>query len=296
MDAYLNKEDATFVLCGYVPLRSPGSQLRQIAPLSLSERSALVVKIPKDKQNGRPAKAFPGDEIKCGFDSVSEYYSGHADGHSIIRYILGDKLERAEQTKGIFLVHGDKDARADLRDLIRENCLRAGKQAPEVFCPTPHGQWFDCETGGAQDASSDFSIDDETWKILSAHDDEAQGSAISAASQNLPDLIEIETCVILSNPLPVDEAIELIKGAFDFARPEARGDGLLLKFARPGRPHSTVVVEADRIGASLLKLSVQTKIKQAERIEDIAAVAFDWRRPLNQLGVAKERYYAGVRG
>ena len=319
MDAYLNKEDATFVLCGYVPLRSPGSQLRQIAPLSLSERSALVVKIPKDKQNGRPAKAFPGDEIKCGFDSVSEYYSGHADGHSIIRYILGDKLERSEQTKGIFLVHGDKGARADLRDLIRESCLRADKQAPEVFCPTPHGLWFDCETGGAEDASSDFSIDDEarrilsahfdeqygvardfsidddSWKILSDHDDEAQGSAISAASQNLPDLIEIETCVILSNPLPVDEAIELIKGAFDFARPEARGDGLLLKFARPGRPHSTVVVEADRIGASLLKLSVQTKIKQAERIEDIAAVAFDWRRPLNLLGVAKELYYAGVR-
>ena len=277
MDSYLSKEEATFVLCGYVPPSSPGGQLRDIWPRSLSERASLVVKLPKDNHSGRPAKAIQGDAIKCGFDSVSEFYSGHADGPSIIRYILGDKLERAGQTKGIFLVHGDKGARADLRDLIRESCLRADKQAPEVFCPTPHGLWF------------------ESWKILSAYDDETQGATISAASQNLPELIEIETSVILNNPLPVDEAIELIKGAFDFARPEARGDGLLLKFARPGRPHSTVVIEADRIGSTLLKLSVQARIKQAECIEDIAAVAFDWRRPLNLLGVSKELYYAGVR-
>ena len=319
MDSYLSKEEATFVLCGYVPPSSPGGQLRDIWPRSLSARASLSVKIPKDNHTGRPAKAIQGDAIKCGFDSVSEFYSGHADGPSIIRYILGDKLERAEQTKGIFLVHGDKGARADLRDLIRESCLRAGKQAPEVFCPTPHGQWFDCETGGAEDASSDFSIDDEarrilsahndeqygvasdfsidddSWKFLSALSDETQGVAISDASQTLPELIEIETCVILNNPLQVDEVIELIKGAFDFARPEARGDGLLLKFARPGRPHSTVVIEAGRIGSTLLKLSVQTRIKQAECIEDIASVAFDWRRPLNLLGVAKELYYAGVR-
>jgi hypothetical protein len=170
-----------------------------------------VVKLPKDNHTGRPAKAIHGDAIKCGFDSVSEFYSGHADGPSIIRYILGDKLERAGQTKGIFLVHGDKAARDDLRNLIRESCLRSDKQAPEVFCPTPHGLWFDCETGGAEDTSSDFSIDEESWKILSAHDDEAQGPTISAASQNLPELIEIETSVILNNPLPVDEAIELIK-------------------------------------------------------------------------------------
>lgn len=319
MDSYLSKEEATFVLCGYVPPSSPGGQLRDIWSRSLSERASLVVKLPKDNHTGRTAKAIHGDAIKCGFDSVSEFYSGHADGPSIIRYILGDKLERAGQTKGIFLVHGDKGARDDLRGLIRESCLRADKQAPEVFCPTPHGLWFDCETGGAEDASSDFSIDDEarrilsahfdeqygvardfsiddeSWKFLSAHDHEAQGVAISAASQTLPELIEIETSVILNNPLPVDEAIELIKGAFDFARPEARGDGLLLKFARPGRPHSTVVIEADRIGSTLLKLSVQARIKQAECIEDIAAVAFDWRRPLNLLGVSKELYYAGVR-
>jgi metallo-beta-lactamase family protein len=295
MDSYLSKEETTFVLCGYVPPSSPGGQLRDIWPRSLSERASLVVKLPKDNHTGRPAKAIHGDAIKCGFDSVSEFYSGHADGPSIIRYILGDKLERAVQTKGIFLVHGDKAARDDLRNLIRESCLRADKQAPEVFCPTPHGLWFDCETGGAEDTSSDFSIDEESWKILSAHDDEAQDPTISAASQKLPELIEIETSVILNNPLPVDEAIELIKGAFDFARPEARGDGLLLKFARPGRPHSTVVIEADRIGSTLLKLSVQARIKQAECIEDIAAVAFDWRRPLNLLGVSKELYYAGVR-
>lgn len=295
MDAYLSKDEATFVLCGYVPQNSPGAQLRQIWPLSMSERASLAVKIPKDKHTERPAKAIPGDAVKCGFDSLSEFYSGHADGPSIIRYILGDKLERAVQTKGIFLVHGDKGARAGLRELIQDSCLKAGKQAPQVFCPTPHGSWFDCETGGAEDTSSDFSINDETWGILSAYDDEAEDLPGGPSIASFPELVEIESSVILNNSIPVEEAIDLIKGAFDFARPEARGDGLLLKFARPGRPHSTVVVEADRIGSTLLKLSVQTKIKQAECIEDIASVAFDWRRPLNLLGVSKELYYAGVR-
>jgi len=295
MDTYLSKDEVTFVLCGYVPQNSPGSQLRQIWPLSKSERASLAVKIPKDKHTGRPAKAVQGDAVKCGFDSLSEFYSGHADGPSIVRYILGDKLERTEKTKGIFLVHGDKGARAGLRELIQDSCLKAGKQAPQVFCPTPHAPWFDCETGAPEDASSDFSIDDETWRVFAAYDEEAKGLAVDPSVASFPELVEIESSVILSNPLPADEAIDLIKGAFDFARPEARGDGLLLKFARPGRPHSTVVVEADRIGSTLLKLSVQTKIKQAECIEDIASVAFDWRRPLNLLGVSKELYYAGVR-
>jgi metallo-beta-lactamase family protein len=284
MDNYLSKEEVTFVLCGYVPPNSPGGQLRDIWPRSFSERNSLSVKLPKDNHSGRPAKAIHGDAIKCGFDSVSEFYSGHADGPSIIRYILGDKLERADQTKGIFLVHGDKGARAGLKDLVHQSCHDAGKRVPEVFCPSPHAPWFDCETGQAENA--DF---------FSAYHDEVPSDPGHLGMPSLPELIEVDTTVILSNPLEVIEVMELIKGAFDFARPQARGEGLLLKFARPGRPHSTVVVEADRIGSSLLKISVQTKVKQAESIEEIAAVAFDWRRPLNLLGVSKELYYAGVR-
>lgn len=284
MDSYLSKEEVSFVLCGYVPPNSPGGQLRDIWPRSFSERASLSVKIPKDNRTGRPAKAIHGDAIKCGFDSVSEFYSGHADGPSIIRYILGDKLERADQTKGIFLVHGDKSARAGLKDLVHQSCHDAGKRVPEVFCPAPHAPWFDCDSG--QPETSDF---------FSAYHDEVPSDPGHVGMQSLPELIEVDTTVILSNPLEVIEVMELIKGAFDFARPQARGEGLLLKFARPGRPHSTVVVEADRIGSSLLKISVQTKVKQAESIEDIAAVAFDWRRPLNLLGVSKELYYAGVR-
>jgi metallo-beta-lactamase family protein len=284
MDNYLSKEEVTFVLCGYVPPNSPGGQLRDIWPKSFSERASLSVKLPKDNHSGRPAKAIHGDAIKCGFDSVSEFYSGHADGPSIIRYILGDKLERADQTKGIFLVHGDKGARAGLKDLVHQSCHDAGKRVPEVFCPAPHAPWFDCETGQAE--TSDF---------FSAYHGEVPSDPGHVGMPSLPELIEVDTTVILSNPLEVIEVMELIKGAFDFARPQARGEGLLLKFARPGRPHSTVVVEADRIGSSLLKISVQTKVKQAESIEDIAAVAFDWRRPLNLLGVSKELYYAGVR-
>jgi metallo-beta-lactamase family protein len=294
MDQFLTKEDATFVLCGYVPPRSPGSQLRQISPLSRADRATLAVKIPKDKQSGRPAKAIPGDEIKCGFETVSEYYSGHADGPSIVRYLLGDNLERVDQTKGIFLVHGDKGARGDLRDLIYDVCHKAGRQAPEIFCPTPHGLWFDCETGRGEGEETGSSMESEFLRsIFNDVDSPAlQGDTLAQTSLGL---IETETCVILNNPIPAGEAIELIKGAFDFARPEVKGNGLLLRFSRLGRPLSTVLVEADRIGTTLLKLSVQTKIKQAERIEDIADLAFDWRRPLNLLGVDKELYYAGVR-
>jgi hypothetical protein len=288
MDSYLSKEEATFVLCGYVPQRSPGAQLRQIAPLSPSDRSALVVKIPKDKQTGRPAKAVPGDEIKCGFDSVSEYYSGHADGPSIIRYILGDKLERAEQTKGIFLVHGDKGARADLSELIRSTCELAGKTAPPVICPTPGARWFDCEAGTLE-AINEL---DQTFESLGQI---IELEARYDAHPTCPNEVEVETCVVLNNPIAPSEALEQIQGAFDFARPELRPGGLLLKLSRPGRPHSTVYVQADRIGASLLKISVQTRAKQIERLEDIAGVSFDWRRLLNLLGVPKELYYAGVR-
>ena len=293
MDSYLGKEEATFVLCGYVPQRSPGAQLRQIAPLSPTDRSALVVKIPKDKQNGRPAKAVPGDEIKCGFDSVSEYYSGHADGPSIIRYILGDKLERAEQTRGIFLVHGDKGARADLSELIRSTCELAGKAAPKVMCPTPGARWFDCEAGTMEAIDELGQTLESLGQMSRCPIAEYEGRY--DAHPTCPDEVEVETCVVLNNPIAPSEALEQVQGAFDLARPELRPGGLLLKLSRPGRPHSTVYVQADRIGASLLKISVQTRAKQIERLEDIAGVSFDWRRLLNLLGVPKELYYAGVR-
>lgn len=292
MDGFLEKDDATFVLCGYVPQRSPGSQLRQIAPLSLPERSALAVKIPRDKKTGRPAKAVPGDAIKCGFDSVSEYYSGHADGPSIIRYILGDKLERAEQTKGIFLVHGDKGARAELSNLIRETCESAHRASPKVICPTPGGRWFDCAAGSAEgvdELAGELESLGEISRQLS-HDENGRGLVTP-----FPDELEIETCVVLNNQVSPEEALEQIHGAFDFARPELRPGSLLLKLSRPGRPHSTVYVQADKIGPSLLKISAQTRAKQLERLEDVGAVSFDWRRLLNLLGVPKELYYAGIR-
>lgn len=293
MDGFLDKENATFVLCGYVPARSPGGQLRQIAPLSLNERSALAVRIPKDTQTGRPAKGVPGDAIKCGFDTVSEYYSGHADGPSIIRYILGDRLERAEQIKGIFLVHGDKGARADLSDLIRETCEKAQKACPKVICPTPGGRWFDCETG-SMEANDELA---QTTEILSqmTRCPSAEPEGRCGRKSHFPDELEVETCVVINNNTPPEEALEMIQGAFDFARPELRPGSLLLKLSRPGRPHSTVYVQADNIGGSLLKISAQTRVKQIERLEDIAGVSFDWRRPLNLLGVPKELYYAGIR-
>ena len=293
LDDNLSNDEATFVLCGYVPANSPGSQLREISPLTQEQRAAKAVKLPKDSKNDRPAKTIPGDEIKCGYESLSEFYSGHADGRSVIRYILGDGLERTSATKGIFLVHGDKGARAELKQLITDACGLKDLQAPPVYMPNPFSPWFDCETGDAlanpMQASTDPGAPQRSWVELS------EGLQPAGPAGNFPEEVYLETCVIVSSTLSTEETIDQIKGAFDYARPEVRGNHLILKVSRPGRPHSTAKVEADRIGESLLKVSVQLRIRQIETLADISVAAFDWRRLLNLLGVPKELYYAGIR-
>jgi len=293
LDDNLKNDKATFVLCGYVPANSPGSQVREISPLTQEQRASKAVKLPKDPTSGRPAKTIPGDEIKCGYESLSEFYSGHADGRSIIRYILGDCLERATATKGIFLVHGDKSARAELKQLISEACGEKGLQAPPVYMPNPFSPWFDCETGDvladSMQASKDPSTPQRSWVELS------EGLQPAGPAGHFPEEVYLETCVIVSSTLSTEDTIDQIKGAFDYARPEVRGNHLILKVSRPGRPHSTAKVEADRIGESLLKVSVQLRIRQIETLADISVAAFDWRRLLNLLGVPKELYYAGIR-
>jgi metallo-beta-lactamase family protein len=293
IDDNLSNDEATFVLCGYVPANSPGSQLREISPLTQVQRAAKAIKLPKDKKSGRPAKTIPGDEVKCGYESLSEFYSGHADGKSVIRYILGDGLERASVTKGVFLVHGDKGARAELKQLIAEACGEKGLQAPPVYMPNPFAPWFDCETGDAladpMQASTDPGAPQRSWVELS------EGLLPAGPAGNFPEEVYLATCVIVSSTLSTEDTIDQIKGAFDYARPEVRGNHLILKVSRPGRPHSTAKVEADRIGESLLKVSVQLRIRQIETLADISVAAFDWRRLLNLLGVPKELYYAGIR-
>ncbi len=296
-DEYLDKDFATFVLCGFVPPKSPGFQLRQLWPLSLVERAAQSIKLPGDKRKGKPAKIIPGDEVKCGFESLSEYYSGHADGASIIRYILGDKCERAQATKGIFLVHGDKDAREELHGLIVRTCNQAGVNAPAIHRPYPLAGWFDCEAAQFENKGGELLRVSSDGEILAMSQDlhAESDTPVLAGSPQLPASIELETCVILNNNSDEDDIMDQALGAFDFARPEMKGDDLLLKLGRPGAAHSTILLQAVRIGGSLLRLSAQTRLKQVTQLADIAEISFDWRRLLNLLGVPKELYFAGVR-
>ena len=298
LDQYLTKEEATFVLCGFVPARSPGSQLRQLWPLSLTERASLAVKIPKDPQTGRPAKAIAGDAVKCGFECLSEFYSGHADGPSIIRYILGDKLERAARTKGIFLVHGDPSARQGLKELIGETCARSGATSPVIHCPNPWGTWFDCEAGKfeakpapafAVNADGNAEAVPTEWLTLT------EGMEPVVLTPGMPETVELETCVVLNTTMDKEEIFDLLKGAFDFASPETRGWDIKLRFGRLEGAHSSVLLQTDQIGDNLVKISAETKIKHSPHLADLADLAFDWRRLLNVLGVPKELYYAGVR-
>ena len=282
LDEYLKKEFATFALCGFVPPKSPGFQLRQLWPLSLEERSAHAIQLHKDKKNGPPAKIIPGDEVKCGLESVSDFYSGHADGASIIRYILGEKLERASQTKGIFLVHGERTSREGLKELLNKTCASAGIPIPMVHCPEPNMAWFDCETGQFEKGPSSLSIS-------------PQDEMLTMGSDRLPDVIALETCVVITNTGDEDEILDQIVGAFDFARPETRDDGVLLKLGRPGKAYSTILLKTGRIGDSLIKVSVATRIKQSNHLSELTDIAFDWKRLLNLLGVSKELYFAGVR-
>lgn len=299
MEEYLRKDIATFVLCGYVPPKSPGGQLRDLWPLSTVGRAAKTIKLPKDKSSHEAQLIIPGDEIKCGFESISEFYSGHADGPSIIRFILGDNTEYAELTKRIFLVHGDHSARAELKKLIEETCLKNSKRKPLVDLPQPKQPWFDCEFG-------DF-VNTTSYKDLNINEKEIIPIPAGLIEKNLleddnysdlPYALETESCIILNNIRDEKNNImQQIKGAFDFARPEIRGNGLLLKFGRSGKnsAFSTVMLDIKRIGEDLLKITAETRIKNVRDLSEIADIAFDWRRLLNLLEVPKEQYYAGVR-
>jgi len=308
MEEYLRKDIATFILCGYVPPKSPGGQLRDLWPLSTVGRAAKTIKLPKDKSSHEAQVIIPGDEIKCGFESISEFYSGHADGPSIIRYILGDRIERADQTKGIFLVHGDHSAREDLKKLIEETCVKNSKQKPLVSCPKPGQPWFDCDTGefvGRDNTKLQSSGNKDYVPTLGDLLDKDNYLDTDSSEVYSPDVIsklpyelEIESCVMLSNIADEkDHLMQQIKGAFDHARPEVRGNGLLLKFgrARKNSAYSTVMIEMNKIGDRLFKISAETRIKQARALSEIADIAFDWRRLLNLLEVPKEQYYAGIR-
>ena len=288
MDEYLDKEHATFVLSGYVPGSSPGGELRELWPLSREQRSTKAIRLPEDRRDNRPEKNIPGDEVKCGYESLSEYYSGHADGASIIRYILGDRCELGTQTKGIFLVHGDKSARNDLAQLIKSTCSAAGVEAPPVCRPLPNLPWFDC---GACRLTEQTDAQPQGWVQQMS----TPSSSELDADLGLPDLIEIEACVVLSNPSPAEEVMEMLERVFDFARPKRFGDEMLLYINRPGRPHGTVKLRASRIGDSLLKVSAESRLMQVETIAEVADAAFDWRQALNALSAPKELYYAGTR-
>jgi metallo-beta-lactamase family protein len=298
LDQFLQIEEATFVLCGYVPARSPGSQLRQLWPLPVAERAALAVKIPKDPQSGRAARAIPGDAVKCGFESLSEFYSGHADGASIIRYILGDRTERADKTRGIFLVHGEHSAREGLKGLIEETCSKVGANTPTIYCPNPHGTWFECETGlflAKPTPTFTVSAVGEAAEVPKEWHAYTEKEEPFTPVPGLPDNIELETCVVLNTSMEAEEIADLLKGTFDFAAPEARGNDIKLRLGRLDRAHSSVLLQTDQIGDSLIKISAETRIKNLSHLSDIANIAFDWRRLLNVLGVPKELYYAGVR-
>jgi metallo-beta-lactamase family protein len=295
MRKHLEDATATFVLCGYVPGYSPGGRLRDIADLPVEQRSGKSIQLPGDPKRQQLPTEIAGDAVKCGFDSVSEYYSGHADSESIIRYILGARCELAQHTKGIFLVHGERRSREQLEQMIGEACQSHGQPTPPVHKPIRGGSWFDCQTGRFA-ARSDMANADHAHPVggdLTLSEDLVR--AIDAVPEDFIQELRLQTSLTVRCEQTPEEVLDLIEEAFADARPNRRDDGVLLKVGPPYETHSTVLIGARQLVEGVVKIDVSTIFRRMAGIASIGSVAFDWRQLLNALQLPKEQHYAGAR-
>ena len=294
MRRHLEDPTATFVLCGYVPAHSPGGRLREIADLPVEQRTGKAIRLPGDRQQGQLWIEIAGDAVKCAFDSVSEFYSGHADSESIIRYILGNACELAPHTKGIFLVHGERRSREQLEQAIGEACQSHGRPTPTVHKPMRAGSWFDCQTGTVV-GGGDAAADGHAYPVggdVTLSDDLVR--ALDMAPEDLIPELRFQTSLTVRCEQAPEEILDLTAEAFADVRPNRRDDGVLLKPGLPYETHSTILIGARQLVEGVVKIDVSAVLRRVAGIASIGPVAFDWRQLLNGLQLPKEQHYAGA--
>ena len=263
---YLEDETATFVLSGYVPPKSPGAILRELSELPESERSKVKFEIKEDKYRSLPKKNLFGSDVKAQCSLVSEFYSGHADGPSICRYILGgNSVSLSQPPKRIFLIHGEDDKRRELQNLFIEKINNAGiKNCNSLIqCPSQESPWFDCEKN--------------KWLVTK------------------PTKLSL-SILIKSEKLQYAQILQIVKMSCMAKEIKNMGGSLMVSyFADFNASTINTTLKLTDISKNCFKLTVESDFSKVQNVTDIRKGAFRWREVLNALGVQKRDYFAGHR-
>lgn len=257
---HLGDPDATFVLTGFVPGGSPGHDLKRLhAAKSAEERANLKVRLPRDDRTGSAPLVVQAHAVRSSFDDVSAYYSGHADRLSVCRYVLADDGSSAPSLKGVFLVHGDREARAGLSRTLREEAMGHRKDELKVHLPLPGQGWFDCDA-----------------------DDWAQ-----------PLSVEIGLSLNVPISVPAGELGELIKSQFGICSWSTGPDDEWLLAIEASSAASDTTITLKELNAEHVRLFAKTTYRGFRRLADLRPVFFRWREVINAIGLDKPDYFAG---
>jgi Cft2 family RNA processing exonuclease len=255
---YVQNESTTFVLSGYVPPYSPGASLFKLCELPAEVRARTTFELKEDPKRSLPKKILFGTDIKADCASVSEFYSGHADGPSVCRYVLGESSEGVRSLRRIFLMHGEDSSRAGLAKLLEDRlvAMASGEVGSvAVECPFPSSPWFDC--------GADQWIEDRPVTI-----------SLSVLVPAGEDILNVALSVFA----PTD------------VRSEA---GLTSLHLTSGRAASRTSLRVKGFNATHRKLIAETTLAGVEGLLDAGRVAFRWREVLNALQLQKSEYFAG---
>ena len=263
---YIEDETATFVLSGYVPPKSPGAILKEISELPESDRLKIKFEIKEDKYRSLPKKNLFGSDVKAQCSHISEFYSGHADGPSICRYILEDNLaSQAQLPKRIFLTHGDDDKRRELQNLLNLKIVNSGitNYNSVVQCPSLGSPWFDCEKN--------------KWLV----------NKVTKLSLSI---------LIKSDKLQHKDILQIVKMSCMAKEIKNLGGSLMVNyFSDSDAPTITTALKLTDISKNCFKLTIESNFSGVQDLTDIRKGAFRWREVLNALGVQKRDYFAGHR-
>ncbi len=255
---FVQDSAATFVISGYVPPGSPGAALLWIVDQPAAVRATATLELKEDAKRNIPKKHLFGSDIKADCVSVSEFYSGHADGPSVSRYVVGDEAQEAAALKRIFLVHGEDNSRAGLKKLLEERlasvAVDKGSMAG-IECPCRHSPWFD--------AGSDSWIEDRpvtiSLSVLAPAGDDILGVALSV-----------------------------------FAPGDVRNEsGASVLSLRSGQAASETRLRVRTFNPTHRKLTAETTFVGVDGLLEAGRVAFRWREVLNALQLQKSEYFAG---
>ncbi len=255
---HVEDSSATFVVSGYVPPRSPGSALLKIFEMTAEARSATLFELKEDKMRNLPKKNLFGSDIKSGCFSIAEFYSGHADGPSICRYIIGDTEADLLALKRVFLMHGEDISRDGLARLLEDRfqvLISSDERRPSVECPYPDSPWFDC--------GSNRWIEDQS--VITSH------TVLVPASG---DIMQVAQSVFD----PMNISIEA-------------GQSYLT--LRANRASSRTSLRVKQFNDTHAKLVVLTSYEGVDGLLEAGRVAFRWREVLNALQLQKTEYFAG---